>query len=214
MLASKLLRVPYMKSIRKVLTSAEKLSLTSAAVDTVHRDEKKKSIKADIVPHKTFINRNPRNLERLALAHKDQGWGKGIPDRPATNWPTGSYHHRILFEVSGKHTYASLLHYHGNQVVAVSTREWSIQKMLYKGNDVSACYNIGTIFAERCIRAGISCASWTIPQNIVDNSDRIKSFCTAVVETGFVLEEPDQISFKSFQPPHVEKKGPRPPKTV
>ncbi|CAJ0968181.1 unnamed protein product [Ranitomeya imitator] len=34
-----------------------------------------------------FSNRNPRNLERLALAVKDRGWG--------TVWPTRQYWHRF-----------------------------------------------------------------------------------------------------------------------
>ncbi|XP_072440874.1 large ribosomal subunit protein uL18m-like [Chiloscyllium punctatum] len=34
-----------------------------------------------------FVNRNPRNLERLALARKDNGW--------QSTWPRGSYWHRI-----------------------------------------------------------------------------------------------------------------------
>ncbi|MEE6520503.1 hypothetical protein FKM82_018413 [Ascaphus truei] len=33
-----------------------------------------------------FANRNPRNLERLALALKDRGW--------ATVWPNREYWHR------------------------------------------------------------------------------------------------------------------------
>jgi len=38
--------------------------------------------------NKTFVNRNPRNLEQMALAVKDRGWG--------TAWPSRQYYHRFV----------------------------------------------------------------------------------------------------------------------
>lgn len=38
--------------------------------------------------NKTFVNRNPRNLEQMALAVKDRGW--------ATVWPSRQYYHRFV----------------------------------------------------------------------------------------------------------------------
>lgn len=36
----------------------------------------------------TFVNRNPRNLEQLALAVKDRGW--------KTTWPSQQFYHRSV----------------------------------------------------------------------------------------------------------------------
>lgn len=36
----------------------------------------------------TFVNRNPRNLEQMALAVKDRGW--------KTTWPHRSFYHRFV----------------------------------------------------------------------------------------------------------------------
>uniref|UniRef100_H2YC30 Large ribosomal subunit protein uL18m n=1 Tax=Ciona savignyi TaxID=51511 RepID=H2YC30_CIOSA len=162
-------------------------------------------------PLRTFLNKNPRNLERMALAHKDEGWGNRTPETAATNWPAFPHYHRIILERTGKHTYATLLHYHGRRVIEVSTREWSIQQQIYKGNDVCTCYNVGRVFVERCIRSGISCAAWTIPNNITDGSQSITAFREALTSSGFVLKEPDQISFRSYQPPHMKREGPEAP---
>lgn len=35
----------------------------------------------------TFVNRNPRNLEQMALAVKDRGW--------KTTWPHQQFYHRF-----------------------------------------------------------------------------------------------------------------------
>jgi len=48
----------------------------------------------EIVPLKTFINRNPRNLERLALANKDVGWGLAGGNPTAQDYPRRNYYHR------------------------------------------------------------------------------------------------------------------------
>lgn len=38
---------------------------------------------------RTFVNRNPRNLEQMAIAVKDRGW--------ATVWPKREYYHRCAY---------------------------------------------------------------------------------------------------------------------
>ncbi|XP_075064247.1 large ribosomal subunit protein uL18m isoform X2 [Mixophyes fleayi] len=94
-----------------------------------------------------FTNRNPRNLERLALAVKDRGWG--------TVWPTRQYWHRLRLERSGHHVTALVEHTNGNIVLSASTREWAVKKHLYSTRDVMACENIGRILSQRCLEAGI-----------------------------------------------------------
>lgn len=43
----------------------------------------------------TFINRNPRNLEQMALAVKDRGW--------KTTWPHREFYHRSVWRKYDKH---------------------------------------------------------------------------------------------------------------
>lgn len=38
--------------------------------------------------NETFVNRNPRNLEQMAIAVKDRGW--------VTVWPKREYYHRCV----------------------------------------------------------------------------------------------------------------------
>jgi len=101
----------------------------------------------DIKPAKTFINRNTRSLERFALAHKDQGWGRGRTKHELANVPKRSYYHRyssfwwftqrknvlsvvflllhrICLERTNAHTHAFLQHYSGKEVITASTTEW------------------------------------------------------------------------------------------
>ncbi|XP_036621976.1 39S ribosomal protein L18, mitochondrial isoform X2 [Trichosurus vulpecula] len=62
-----------------------------------------------------FTNRNPRNLERLALARKERGWG--------TVWPPRAYWHRLRVQRTQHHIEAFVEHHDGNVVVSASTRE-------------------------------------------------------------------------------------------
>ncbi|XP_043860211.1 39S ribosomal protein L18, mitochondrial isoform X3 [Dromiciops gliroides] len=60
-----------------------------------------------------FTNRNPRNLERLALARKERGW--------ATVWPSRAYWHRLRVQRTQHHIEAFVEHHNGNVVVSAST---------------------------------------------------------------------------------------------
>lgn len=60
--------------------SARKYSQTAPEPEPVINDNEAIS--------KTFVNRNPRNLEQMALAVKDRGW--------PTVWPSRQYHHRFV----------------------------------------------------------------------------------------------------------------------
>ncbi|TMS17260.1 39S ribosomal protein L18, mitochondrial [Larimichthys crocea] len=48
----------------------------------------------------TFVNRNPRNLEQMALAVKDRGW--------KTTWPRREFYHRLEFSRSQHHVTAQV----------------------------------------------------------------------------------------------------------
>nr|KAF6506633.1 mitochondrial ribosomal protein L18 [Rousettus aegyptiacus] len=95
-----------------------------------------------------FTNRNPRNLELLALARKERGWG--------TVWPSREFWHRLRVTRTQHHIEAVVEHRNGQVVVSASTREWAIKKHLYSTKDVMACESIGRVLAGRCLEAGIS----------------------------------------------------------
>jgi len=174
-----------------------------------HAPEPQSPQNEDIKVKKTFINRNPRNLERLSLAPMDRGWGNGVPYNSGSNFPCRAYYHRIYVDKTQKHVTVYLEHYYGRIVFAVSTKDWKIRRQLYKGNDVSACKNLGRLLAERCIRSGISCAQWSMPQQVYDESESIRAVYDAIAETGFALEEPDKIQL-GHKLPHWVRKGPEP----
>ncbi|XP_068128653.1 large ribosomal subunit protein uL18m [Hyperolius riggenbachi] len=131
-----------------------------------------------------FNNRNPRNLERLALAVKDRGWG--------TMWPTRAYWHRLRLERSHHHVTAYVEHANGKIVLSASTREWAVKKQLYRTTDVMACQNIGRVMAQRCLEAGIHYMVFReIPW--VYRSESVQQFRKAMTEGGILFTESPRI---------------------
>ncbi|XP_070572354.1 large ribosomal subunit protein uL18m-like [Ptychodera flava] len=131
-----------------------------------------------------FINRNPRNLERMAIAYKDDGWG--------CSYPRKNYWHRLFVEQSNRHITAYIEHNNGHRVISASTKEWAIKKQLYALNDVSAAYNIGRVLAQRCLEAGISFVKWRVPEEVF-STEKIQMFLTAATEGGLIIHEPKTI---------------------
>uniref|UniRef100_A0A8V0XMK5 Large ribosomal subunit protein uL18m n=1 Tax=Gallus gallus TaxID=9031 RepID=A0A8V0XMK5_CHICK len=95
-----------------------------------------------------FTNRNPRNLEQLALARKERGW--------KTTWPKREFWHRLRLERTQHYVEAFVERSNGNVVLSASTREWAIKKHLYSPTGVTACRNLGRVMAQRCLEAGIN----------------------------------------------------------
>ncbi|XP_017200961.1 large ribosomal subunit protein uL18m isoform X3 [Oryctolagus cuniculus] len=62
-----------------------------------------------------FTNRNPRNLELLAVARKERGWG--------TVWPSREFWHRLRVIRTQHHVEALVEHPSGQVVVSASTPE-------------------------------------------------------------------------------------------
>ncbi|XP_026213512.1 39S ribosomal protein L18, mitochondrial [Anabas testudineus] len=130
----------------------------------------------------TFVNRNPRNLEQMALAVKDRGW--------KTTWPHREYYHRLVFSRTQHHVTAQV--FSSSSVVPVlscSTKEWAIKKELASTMCVAACQAVGEVLAHRCQQAGITrmvyrAIPWTY------RSDAVQSFRTAMKEGGIILSEP------------------------
>ena len=66
----------------------------SRALSSVEQPSESPIANEDIKVKKVFVNRNPRNLERLSLAPKDRGWGNGLTYTPGSNFPNREYYHR------------------------------------------------------------------------------------------------------------------------
>ncbi|XP_060097688.1 large ribosomal subunit protein uL18m [Heteronotia binoei] len=128
-----------------------------------------------------FTNRNPRNLEQLALARKERGW--------RTTWPKQDYWHRLRLEQTQNHVEANVEHCSGHIVVSASTREWAIKKYLHRTTGVAACVNVGHVLAQRCLEAGINFVEFQTITPWEKCSDSIQSFQNAVSEGGVVLKE-------------------------
>ncbi|XP_029800141.1 39S ribosomal protein L18, mitochondrial isoform X2 [Suricata suricatta] len=131
-----------------------------------------------------FTNRNPRNLELLAVARKERGWG--------TVWPSHEFWHRLRVVKTQHHVDALVEHRSGQVVVSASTREWAIKKHLYSTTNVVACESVGRVLAERCLEAGINFLAYQ-PTPWEAASDSMKRLQSAMTEGGVVLREPRRI---------------------
>ncbi|OXB71797.1 UNVERIFIED_CONTAM: hypothetical protein H355_015666 [Colinus virginianus] len=151
-----------------------------------------------------FTNRNPRNLEQLALARKERGW--------KTTWPKREFWHRLRLERTQHYVEAFVERSNGDVVLSASTREWAIKKHLYSPKGVAACRNLGHVMAQRCLEAGINFVNFkaVIPWEYrcdsaiwvltafslfihISLSNKIQEFEKAMTEGGVVLREPQRI---------------------
>uniref|UniRef100_A0A3Q3VRZ0 Large ribosomal subunit protein uL18m n=1 Tax=Mola mola TaxID=94237 RepID=A0A3Q3VRZ0_MOLML len=130
----------------------------------------------------TFVNRNPRNLEQMALAVKDRGW--------KTTWPHREFYHRLVFSRSQHHVTAQVFSSSSpDPVISCSTKEWALKKELVSTSCVAACQAVGEVLARRCQQAGITrmvyrAIPWTY------RSDAVQSFRAVMKEGGITLSEP------------------------
>lgn len=142
----------------------------------------KPSVNENEAVNPTFVNRNPRNLEQLALAVKDRGW--------KTTWPHQEYYHRLVFYRSQHHATAELYASNSTKpVISCSTKEWAVKKELPSTRCVAACQVVGEVMAQRCQQAGITrmvyrAIPWTF------RSDAVQLFRKAMKEGGITLSEP------------------------
>ncbi|XP_019405556.1 PREDICTED: 39S ribosomal protein L18, mitochondrial [Crocodylus porosus] len=132
-----------------------------------------------------FTNRNPRNLEQLALARKERGW--------ETSWPSREFWRRLRFERTQQYVEAFVEDPRGNVIVSASTREWAIKRHLYSPRGVVACKNIGLVLAQRCLEAGINFVEFKAVVPWERRSDSFQGFEKAMTDGGVVLREPRRI---------------------
>lgn len=160
-----------------------------------------------IVPLANFVNKNPRNLERLAIAEKDQGWGNGT-SHESTNHPSRSYYHRVYMDKSEKYVTLSIEHSTGKVVVEASSKEKLIREKLFSGSDVCASENVARVLAERCLRSGITCVHWPRDEE-AEGSQSLKVARDTMLECGVALEEPSTRHLQYCRP-HWKPRGPAP----
>uniref|UniRef100_A0A6Q2Z9P3 Large ribosomal subunit protein uL18m n=1 Tax=Esox lucius TaxID=8010 RepID=A0A6Q2Z9P3_ESOLU len=159
----------YLKSVRRMSQAALQLQPIVDEYDSVNP---------------TFVNRNPRNLEQMALAVKDRGW--------KTTWPSQKFYHRLVFSRSQHHVTAEVFAY-GDPVpvLSCSTREWALKRELASTCCVAASQAVGEVLAQRCRQAGITRMVYKhIPWQY--RSDSVQLFRTAMKEGGVILSEPRQ----------------------
>ncbi|CAH0549789.1 unnamed protein product [Brassicogethes aeneus] len=129
-----------------------------------------------------FTNRNPRNLEKLRIAYKPDGYHVDAPGK--------CYWHKLHLTKSERYVSAYIEHFENGAVVKASTSEWALKKFLYRYNDTSAYINLGRVLAQRCLESGLAEIRCDIKPR---NSDgKVALFLKAVQDSGIKLEEATQ----------------------
>lgn len=155
-----------------------------------------------------MVNRNPRNLERLRIGYK--------PDGYRLNKPGHCYWHRLVVNVSGRYLYASVEHFENGTVVQANTNEWAIKKQLYKTKDTAAYINLARVLARRCIQAGITdminakevsdLEESMNPASKTKKDSKLQKFYQTIEENGVVLKEgPRYTAVKPWDGTRPEK---------
>ncbi|CAG9767581.1 unnamed protein product [Ceutorhynchus assimilis] len=139
-----------------------------------------------------FVNRNPRNLERMRIAYKPDGYHV---EKPGKN-----YWHKLNVTLSGKYVTATITHFENGEVLRASTSEWCIKKYLYRGKDTSAFINLGRILGFRCLQTGLTEISCDLEPK---EDSKVALFLKALEDSGVQLKEPTQ--FKAIYPWHYER---------
>ncbi|CAG5046904.1 unnamed protein product [Parnassius apollo] len=127
-----------------------------------------------------FVNRNPRNLERLRIARKPDGYHLEKPGR--------KYWHKLILTRSNRTVTAQVIHFINGPVIEAKTSEWALRKQLYSITDTCAYFNLGRIFAQRCLECGITEMYCDIKPV---KGGKVEKFLNEVVNGGVKLEEPD-----------------------
>ena len=93
-----------------------------------------------------IVNKNPRVLERLNYARRQEGWTFQAPDR--------YYTYKLCLESGPRSVTAYVEHCSGERVVWASSHEHSLMKRLFSLMDVSAVKAVAQVLARRCLKAG------------------------------------------------------------
>ncbi|CAG9791180.1 unnamed protein product [Diatraea saccharalis] len=127
-----------------------------------------------------FVNRNPRNLERIRIARKPDGYHLDKPGR--------KYWHKLVLTPSNRTVTAQVVHFVNGPVIQAKTSEWALRKQLYSINDTSAYINLAKVFTQRCLESGITEMHCDI---IPTKGGKVEKFLNELVDGGIKLTEPD-----------------------
>jgi len=178
------------RGLRNPSTSNEQEVKISSTEQTSDKSDVELPETNDGGPAKTFINRNPRNLEMMGIAWKRKGWNFQYPSR--------EYYHRLIFERTNRHTSAYVEHCSGLRVIMASTAELAIARHLHSTNDVAAASNVGRVLAQRCREAGITSMIFqTLDNN--EASTKLEAFRAAMLEGCIDLTEREE-QVPDYQP--------------
>uniref|UniRef100_A0A8D8XKQ4 Large ribosomal subunit protein uL18m n=1 Tax=Cacopsylla melanoneura TaxID=428564 RepID=A0A8D8XKQ4_9HEMI len=144
---------------------------------------------------KCVFNKNPRNLERLRIARKPQGYHLDRLGR--------EYWHTLYFTLTKKHITGQIIHNSGNVVVSASTNEWALKKHLFNTNDISAYSNLAQVLAQRCLESGISEITCNYK---AEPNTKFHEFLKVLESSGVSLTEPEVFTIpRSFEKENPEK---------
>ncbi|KAL4713636.1 hypothetical protein ACJJTC_002983 [Scirpophaga incertulas] len=141
-----------------------------------------------LVPHQKFstaapvefVNRNPRNLERMRIARKPDGYHLDNPGR--------KYWHKLVLTPSNRSVVAQVVHFINGPVIEAKTSEWALRKQLYSINDTCAYVSLGRVFAQRCLECGIAEMFCDIKPA---EGGKVEKFLKEVTNSGIKLSEPE-----------------------
>jgi len=132
-----------------------------------------------------IVNRNPRVLEHLNVAGRQNGWKFQAPSRQYTN--------KLVIDAAGRYVYAYVEHNSGEKVVWASSQEHSLMKRLYSLADISAVKAVAHVLARRCLKAGLHHVSIVESDQVRESSLRLNAFLEVFSSHGIGLEEPEVI---------------------
>lgn len=124
-------------------------------------------------------NRNPRNLERLRIARKPDGFHLDKPIR--------SFWHKLEITRTSRNVCAEIVHYLNGPVISASAKEWALKMNLYRSYDSMAYVAIGKVLASRCLESGICeifyCGKYT---------DKTSLLIAELEKNNIILKEPSR----------------------
>ncbi|KAJ2940293.1 hypothetical protein O0L34_g11867 [Tuta absoluta] len=125
-----------------------------------------------------FVNRNPRNLERMRIARKPDGYHLENEGR--------KFWHKLVLTPSSRTVTAEIVHYVNGPVIEAKTTEWCLRKQLYSPTDTCAYIALGKVLAQRCLESGIAEVYCDIKPA---EGGKAEKFLNAVISGGIKLEE-------------------------
>ncbi|XP_069135131.1 large ribosomal subunit protein uL18m-like [Argopecten irradians] len=154
-------------------------------VRTCSTSVKNSSPNADYKINPEFRNRNPRNLEKMALAKKTEGWQFQQGAR--------KFYHQLSLRIANRKTTAIVQHSSGTFTIKVSTDSPEMKKTFSgsRCNRVTRAYYLGQVIAQRCLEAGITHVDFEPPEGEI--SPLNQAFIDGLEKMNLELTEPDVI---------------------